>query len=71
MIGAGYTQVTAENSEASVAEPAIVYYQRNYREVAKQVVALLKKNGYLSASYRYRFRQGAPIVIELGGPQSE
>ena len=71
MAGVGYTQVTAENSETTVAEPAVVYYQRNYREVAKQVTTYLKQSGYASASYRYRYAQGAPIVVELGGPESE
>lgn len=62
---AGYTQAVGESSENEVTGPAVVYYRRNFRSIAKKLVPLLKSNGYADATYRARENQAAPLVIVL------
>lgn len=70
--GAGYTQATGESAESAVTGPATVYYQRNFRSVARKMISLLGSNGYQDATYRARQDQATPIVVVLtaGTPTS-
>ncbi|MBI4090650.1 MAG: LytR C-terminal domain-containing protein [Candidatus Komeilibacteria bacterium] len=70
--GAGYTQAAGESAESEATGPSVVYYQRNFRTVAKKIVTFLRANGYADATYRARQDQTMPIVIVLtaGTPTS-
>lgn len=66
---AGYNQAVAENAEETAEEatkPALIYYQRNYKNVAKNLRHFLADQGYTDASYRIQLEQKANIVIVLG-----
>ena len=69
---AGYVQANGESADSEVTGPAIVYYQRNFRTVAKKMVSLLTSNGYADVTYRSRQDQATPIVVVLtaGAPTS-
>ncbi len=63
----GYSQAQAEDADQKViTEPAIIYYQRNYKNVAKNLRKFLADQGYTNASYRIQLEQEANIVIVLG-----
>ena len=66
---ATYSQAAAENAEGTSEEatkPALIYYQRNYKNAAKNLRQFLAGQGYTDASYRFQLDQEANIVIVLG-----
>ncbi len=54
-----------ENAEKTI-EPTIVYYQRNYKNIAKDLRKFLIDQGYIKTSYRIRLDQETNVVIVLG-----
>ncbi len=63
----GYTQAEAKNAEGETyAGSALIQYQRNYREQAKRLLSVIKKEGFSEASYRFRADQETPLVVVLG-----
>jgi len=62
----GFSQAAAENSELNPGQPALIYYQRNYKNLAKTLRQLLAANGYPDVTYRSQLSQPANIVIVLG-----
>ena len=69
---AGYEQAAATDApeEAPTAdEPALIYYQRNYKNAAKALRQVIDER-YDNVSYRFELVQSANIVIVLG-PQAD
>lgn len=67
----GYADVEAKNTEeATQQSSALIYYQRNFREAAKQLLSYLKQEGYADASYRFHADQETPLVVVLGSATS-
>jgi len=73
LVAQGYTQAKAKNIEAAeIADrPALIYYDRNYKNAAKNLRQLLSENGYEEITYQPRLNQEAKIVIILGPVQEE
>lgn len=67
----GYSQVEFENSEEEevATKPALITYQRNYKNVAKGMRKFLVDNNYPNTSYQIKLDQQANIVITLGPDQ--
>ena len=66
---AGYNQAIAKNAketEAKATKPALIYYQRNYKNAAKNIRKLLADQVYAGISYQIRLEQDTNIVIVLG-----
>ena len=63
---AGYIKTKAESAQTEIKESALIYYQRNYKEAAKDLQKILTGNGYPEATYRADINQADNIVIILG-----
>lgn len=63
---AGYAQAAAANAEEEAIRPVLIYYQRNFKEIAKDLRKLLSGEGYPKVTYRARLEQEANIVVVLG-----
>ncbi len=68
LMAQGYTKTEAKDAEADeVADkPALIYYNRNYKNVAKNLRKILSDNGYSEVTYRPQLNQESNIVIKLG-----
>lgn len=64
----GYVQVKIENApaEQKADQPALIFYQRNYKNAAKALRQLLNEHQYDNVSYRVELIQPANINIVLG-----
>ena len=66
LVAQGYSLAVAENSEELSNQEVLVYHQRNYKEVAKELRLWLLDQGFEKVSYRPRFDQAVDIEIILG-----
>ncbi|HLC89615.1 MAG TPA: LytR C-terminal domain-containing protein [Patescibacteria group bacterium] len=62
----GHAKTKVESAETEIQESALIYYQRNYKETAKDLRKILAENGYPEATYRIDINQADNIVIKLG-----
>lgn len=69
----GFPEVEAKNAKEGeeTTEPSLVYYQRNYKTVARNMRKFLIDHGYANTTYRARLEQETNIVIILGPKDSQ
>ena len=70
---AGYEQAAAADApedELAADQPALIYYQRNYKNAAKALRQVIDER-YDNVSYRFELVQPANIVIVLGPPAGQ
>ena len=68
LVEQGYSLAEAQNAEEGQVsdKPVLIYHNRNFKNVAKNLRQLLVDNGYAGVTYRINLEQGSDIMIVLG-----